>query len=342
MAPMTRSRATNPERTAGALQAEYYAQRASAGLLISEGTQISTEAIGYVSTPGIHTDAQTGGWRQVTRAVHAAGGRIIAQLWHVGRISHTDFHDGAPPVAPSEVAAQGRAWTPQGPKPLSAPRGLETTEIPRIVDEFAHAARRAQDAEFDGVQLHAANGYLVDQFLRDGSNQRSDRYGGDAKARCRFLLEVTEALVGVWGPGRVSVRLSPKNNQLHSMNDSDPLATFGYAARQLAGIHLAFLEGVTMGFPDPEVHTMLQRNYGGSYVANGGFDGDTGAAWVRERRADAISYGRSFISNPDLPLRLLHGIALNEPDVGTFYQGGEAGFLTYPSVRRWSHPFAPE
>lgn len=332
MAPMTRSRATNEARAAGSIQARYYAQRASAGLIVTEGTQISEEGIGYVATPGIHTQAQIDGWREVTQAVHAAGGRIHAQLWHVGRISHSDFHGGKPPVAPSAIAAEGQTWTPEGQKPFSEPRALTTDEVTRVVEDFAHGARSALEAGFDGVQIHGANGYLIDQFLRDGANQRTDRYGGSAENRARLLVETTEAVVGVWGADRVSVRLSPKNAGFNGQQDSDPLKTFSIAARQLAGFGLAYLEGVTMGSPDEQVHAMLKESFGGNYVANGGFDAATGAAWIDAGRADAISYGSSFIANPDLPWRLLNGIALNEPDNNTFYQGGEEGYLTYSAA----------
>lgn len=331
MAPMTRSRATNPDLAAGEIQARYYAQRASAGLIVTEGTQVSPEGVGYVATPGIHSAAQIAGWKQVTDAVHAAGGRILAQIWHCGRISHEDFQNGEPPVAPSAIAAEGQTWTAQGQKPFTTPRALGTDEIARVVGDFAAGARAALEAGFDGVQIHGANGYLVDQFLRDGSNQRTDRYGGDATGRSRFLVEVTEAVVGVWGPGRVSVRLSPKNGAFNSMQDSDPLATFAVAARALAGLELAYLEGVTMGSPDEAVHAMLRESFGGDYVANGGFDGATAAAWVEQGRADAISFGSTFLANPDLPWRLLHGRELEAPDVATFYQGGEQGYLTYPT-----------
>lgn len=333
MAPMTRSRATNPDLAAGSLQARYYAQRASAGLIVTEGTQVSRQGIGYVSTPGIHSAAQIKGWREVTRSVHAAGGRILAQLWHVGRISHTDFQEGGqPPVAPSALAAAGQTWTSEGQKPFSTPRALGIDEIAGVVDDFAKGARNALEAGFDGVQIHGANGYLVDQFLRDGSNQRTDGYGGSAENRARFLAEVTEAVVGVWGPGRVSVRLSPKNADFNGMQDSDPLATFSVAASRLAGFELAYLEGVTMGSPDAPVHTMLRESYGGNYVANGGFDRTSAASWLDDGRADAISFGSSFLANPDLPWRLLHGIPLETPDRATLYQGGEEGFLTYPSA----------
>lgn len=332
MAPMTRSRATNEARAAGELQARYYAQRASAGLLVTEGTQISTQGVGYVATPGIHSDAQVEGWRTVTRAVHAAGGRILAQLWHVGRISHEDFHGGQPPVAPSAIAAEGQTFTPEGPKPFGTPRALQRSEIAGVVEDWAHAARSAEAAGFDGVQIHAANGYLIDQFLRDGSNQRTDDYGGSVDNRTRFLLEVTEAVTAVWGASRVVVRLSPLNFSFNSMQDSDPTTTFAAAARRLAPLGLAYLEGVTMGGPNPEIHAMLRESFGGRYVANGGFDGPTGARWVEEGRADAISYGVPFLANPDLPHRLLHGLDLNEADRDTFYSGGEQGYVTYPSA----------
>ena len=333
MAPMTRSRATNEAVAAGDLQARYYAQRASAGLIVSEGTQISSEAVGYVATPGIHTEAQVAGWRTVTDAVHAAGGRIHAQIWHCGRISHADFHGGEAPVGPSAIAAEGQTFTPQGPKPFSTPRALSTEEVARVVGDFAQAARNAKEAGFDGVQIHGANGYLIDQFLRDGSNQRTDGYGGDAKGRSRFLREVAEAVVGVWGDGRVSVRLSPPNMEFNGQQDSDPMATFAVAAQSLRGLPLAYLEGVDMRGPEAgPTHAMLKEAWGGAYVANGAFDGSTAARWVEAGRADAICFGKPFLANPDLPWRILHGLELNEPDGDTFYMGGEQGFTTYPNA----------
>ena len=244
MAPMTRNRA-GPGNIPTPLMATYYRQRASAGLMVTEATQVAPEGVGYVNTPGIHTEEQVAGWRHVTRAVHAAGGRILLQLWHVGRISHPSMQPGgALPLAPSPVKPEGQIFTAQGRKPFVTPRALESEEIPRVVAQFADGARRAKEARFDGVEIHAANGYLIDQFLRDGTNQRTDRYGGSLVNRVRFLREVAEAVVGVWGEGRVGVRLSP-TSRFNDMRDSDPVQTFSAAARALDSLGLAYLRSRT-------------------------------------------------------------------------------------------------
>jgi N-ethylmaleimide reductase len=239
MAPMTRSRALDGN-VPNPLSATYYAQRASAGLIVSEGTQVSWQGIGYVRTPGIHTPEQRAGWKNITDAVHAAGGRIFAQLWHVGRVSHPSFHDGALPVAPSAIAADGEVFTSTGPTKMVAPRALETGELPGIVEQFRQAAEVARAAGFDGVEIHGANGYLLDQFLRDGSNRRTDAHGGSVGNRARLPLEVTEAVAGVWGPGRVGYRVSP-NFSMQSMSDSNPVETFSYLAREFSALKLGYL-----------------------------------------------------------------------------------------------------
>ncbi len=333
MAPLTRSRA-NDHTAPHALHVDYYRQRATAGLIVSEGSQISQEAVGYIRTPGIHTPEQVAGWKEVTTAVHAAGGRILCQLWHVGRISHTDLQaDGQAPVAPSAVAAQGKAFTPEGFKPLSTPRALSLHDIARIIGDWEHAARCALEAGFDGVQIHGANGYLIDQFLRDGANQRTDMYGGSPENRARFLREVTEAVVSVWGADRVSVRLSPQNASFNGMQDSDPATTFRAAAKAISGLGLAYLEGVEMGGPaENSLHAMLREVFDGPYVANGGFTAELGAEWLRDGKADAISFGQKFISNPDLPERFRRGAPLAEPDRSSFYAGDAKGYTDYPAL----------
>lgn len=333
MAPLTRSRA-NEQTAPRDLHIDYYRQRATAGLIVSEGSQISAEAVGYIRTPGIYTPEQVAGWSEVTTAVHAAGGRILCQLWHVGRISHTDLQpNGQAPVAPSALVATGSAFTPDGFKPLSTPQALTDHDIQRVLGDWEHAARCARQAGFDGVQIHGANGYLIDQFLRDGANQRNDRYGGSPENRARFLREVVDAVVGVWGAERVSVRLSPQNTSFNSMQDSDPATTFRAAVQAISGLGLAYLEGVEMGGPaDNSLHPMLRDTFDGPYVANGGFTAELGAQWLRDGKADAISFGQAFISNPDLPERFRRGAPLNEGDRTTFYAGDAKGYTDYPAL----------
>ena len=334
MAPMTRNRAV-AGNVPSDLAVTYYAQRASAGLIVTEGTQVSPQGVGYPGTPGIHAEAQIAGWRRVTDAVHERGGRIFAQLWHVGRISHPLLQPGgALPVAPSAIAAEGQTFTSEGPKPFGAPRALELDEIPGVVEQFAHGARSALASGFDGVEIHGANGYLVDQFLRDGSNQRTDAYGGPVENRARFLLEVTAAVAGVWGADRVGVRLSPTGS-FNTMSDSDPAATFGYAARVLDRFGLAYLHVVepvarTPAMPAP-VAPVLRPLFHGPFILNGGYDLATGNAALAAGEADLISFGVLFLANPDLPERFAEGAALNPPDRDTFYQGGEKGYIDYPT-----------
>jgi N-ethylmaleimide reductase len=335
MAPMTRNRA-GPGNVPTALTAEYYSQRASAGLIITEATQVSPQGVGYPGTPGIHSDAQVAGWRRATDAVHQAGGRIFLQLWHVGRISHPSLQpDGALPVAPSARAPKGEAFTASGPQPFVTPRELRTAEIPEIVGQFEAGARLAKAAGFDGVEIHGANGYLIDQFLRDGTNRRSDRYGGSLAGRARFLIEVTEAVAGVWGPGRVGVRLSPQS-AFNDMSDSDPRATFGHAARALAPFGLAYLhivepvgalpEGTAPLAPD------LKQAFGGPLMINGGYTRALAEAALARGAADLVSFGASFLANPDLPLRLVQDAPLNPPDPATFYGGDARGYTDYPAL----------
>ena len=335
MAPMTRNRAGHGN-VPTALNTEYYRQRAAAGLIVTEGSQVSPQGVGYPGTPGIHTDAQVEGWRRVTDAVHGAGGRIFLQLWHVGRISHPSLQPaGALPVAPSAIAARGEAFTASGPQSFVVPRALETDEIAGVVAQFEDGARRALAAGFDGVEIHGANGYLIDQFLRDGTNRRTDRYGGSAPNRARFLLEVTEAVAGVWGAERVGVRLSPWND-FNDMQDSAPRATFGYAARALAPLKLAYLHlvepvgGVPAGAAPlaPELKTA----FGGPLIVNGGYTGHLAEAALARGEADLVSFAASFLANPDLPARLRLGAPLNTPDPATFYGGDHHGYTDYPAL----------
>lgn len=336
MAPLTRSRA-GAGNVPTALNALYYAQRASAGLIVSEATQIMPEGQGYISTPGIHSAAQVDGWKLVTKAVHVAGGCIVLQLWHVGRISHPSFQPGgALPVAPSAVKPAAQAFTQHGFQPIPTPRALETAEIAAIVQQYATAARNAMAAGFDGVEVHAANGYLIDQFLRDRTNRRTDPYGGGIENRTRFLAEVMAAVTGAIGAGRVGVRISPQN-AANDMADSDPQALFNHVAERLSGKGIAYLhviEGDTAGAKAPDFDYMaLNRLFGGAVIANNGFDAPRAMAAVAEGQADMIAFGKPFIANPDLPVRLLLAAPLATARQDTFYGGGEEGYTDYPLLR---------
>ena len=334
MAPMTRNRA--PDGVANDLTATYYEQRASAGLLVTEGSQISQQGVGYLYTPGIHSDAQVEGWRRVTGAVHGRGGRIFLQLWHVGRISHPSFQpDGAAPVAPSALRPEGLIYTPVGQVPFVEPRALSVAEIAGIVDDFARAAVNAKAAGFDGVELHGANGYLIDQFLRDGANRRRDGYGGSILNRTRFLVEVTEAVAGVFGGDRVGVRLSPLN-PFNDITDSDPLSTFGAAARALSGYGLAYLHlvlpaALEAASLDRAILGATRESFAQPVVLNGGFSRESGHQVIADGVADLVSFGVPFLANPDLPERFAAAAPLNTPDRGTFYLGDARGYTDYPT-----------
>jgi N-ethylmaleimide reductase len=333
MAPLTRCRADG-NRAPTELMATYYQQRASAGLIVSEATQVAPEGIGYLGTPGIYTDAQVQGWKRVTKGVHDRGGRIVLQLWHVGRASHSSFQpNGQPPVAPSAIAAKGMAMTMQGPVPLSTPRALETQEIAGVVEQFRRGAERAKEAGFDGVEIHGANGYLIDQFLRDGSNQRTDSYGGSIENRARFMLEVTSAVVGVWGADRVGIRLSP-NGTFNDMRDSDPIKTFTHALRELQNFNLAYLHLIELMEGDKILVPLstLRAAYQGAIMVNASYTGERAEAVISEGLAQLVSFGKLFISNPDLPERLKLGRPLATPNHLTFYGGGAAGYTDYPTL----------
>ena len=335
MAPLTRNRAGDAN-VPQAMNALYYGQRASAGLIITEATQISPQGVGYPHTPGIHDQAQTIGWRRVTKAVHERGGRIFVQLWHVGRISHPSLQpDQALPVAPSAIRPEGEVMTYQGPRPFVTPRALDTEEIPGIIEQYRLAAHQALVAGFDGVEIHAANGYLLDQFLRDGSNQRTDAYGGSVESRARLLLEVTDVVTQVWGGERVGVRLSPLGT-FNSMFDSQPERIFGYVVERLNAFSLAYLH-VVEDQPGDEAGPAfdmgsLRRRFDGLYMANGGYDYERGNTRLARGEADLISFGRLFIANPDLPERFAGGADLNTPDPSTFYGGNEQGYTDYPAL----------
>ena len=340
MAPMTRSRA-DADRAVVSSTATYYAQRADpvrgASLLISEATQVSEQGIGYPATPGIHTPKQVAAWRAVTDAVHAKGGLIYAQLWHCGRVSHSSWQGGAAPVSSSTVPMKGQAWSATGLVDAETPRALERTEIPSVVAQYRHGAACAKDAGFDGVELHAANGYLIDQFLRDGVNRRSDEYGGAPTNRIRLLREVVEALIAVWGTGRVGVRLSP-TNAFNDMRDSDPAAVFVPAAEMLNDYPLSFLH-VLEGRPGSQlapppgvtpIASLMRKAYRGTFIINGGYDREAGEAAIASGAADLVAYGVPFLANPDLTERFRSGAALNAPDASTFYGGTEKGYTDYP------------
>jgi N-ethylmaleimide reductase len=336
MAPMTRNRA--PGCVPNEMMARYYRQRVSAGLIVSEGTQVSPRGQGYQATPGIHTEEQWEGWRAVTDAVHEAGGRIFAQLWHVGRVSHSYYH-GRVPVAPSAIAPPGKAYTPQGMLPYETPHALTVEEVAEVVEEFRHAAAVARRAGFDGVEIHGANGYLVDQFLQSGSNRRTDRYGGSLENRLRFLREVTEAVVGEWPARRVGVRLSP-GGAVNGVHDEDPVATFGAAAGALDDYPLAYLHVVEgpVGGEGPDDHGvcatgLVRPLYRGTLISTGSYEPETAARAVERGRAELIGFGRLFIANPDLPERIERGAELNEPRRETFYSAGPEGYVDYPALR---------
>jgi len=336
MAPLTRSRA-GPGNVPTQLNALYYAQRASAGLIIAEATQIVPEGQGYISTPGIHSREQIEGWKCVTKAVHVTGGHIVLQLWHVGRISHPSFQPGgALPVAPSAIRPKGQAFTAKGFEPIPTPRALEASEIPGIVAKYAQAARNALEAGFDGVEVHAANGYLIDQFLRDQTNKRTDHHGGSIENRSRFLLEVVEAVSAVAGAERTGVRISPQNGQ-NDISDSNPQALFNYVAGHLSGRGLAYLhiiEGDTGGVPVPPFdYAKLKRLFGSIVIANNGFDKERANEAIVEGRADLIAFGKPFIANPDLVIRLLLDASLMPANRQTFYGGAEQGYTDYPMLR---------
>jgi N-ethylmaleimide reductase len=337
MAPLTRSRADAGTLAPRQLNADYYAQRASAGLIISEATQIMPEGQGYAWTPGIYSDDQIAGWRMVTDAVHAKGGRIVLQLWHVGRISHRDLQPGGQlPVAPSAVKPEGQAFTNDGFKPLETPRALELEEIPGIVAQYGEAAENARAAGFDGVELHGANGYLIDQFLRDGTNKRTDAYGGSIENRARFLVEAVEAAAKAIGADRVGVRLSPLS-PFNDMADSNPEPLFTYAVERLSDLGVAYIhviEGETQGARAPEGGfdlSKLRRAFKGAYIGNNGYEPELAAERVAAGEVDLVAFGRPYIANPDLVERIHEGASLAEPDKATFYGGGEKGYTDYPT-----------
>ncbi|MFO1504159.1 MAG: alkene reductase [Steroidobacteraceae bacterium] len=329
MAPLTRAR-SGTSRVPNALMVEYYRQRASAGLILSEATVVSPQGIGYADTPGIWSAEQVQGWKAVTRAVHAAGGRIFLQLWHVGRVSHPVFLGGELPVAPSAIAPAGHVSLVRPQTNYVAPRALAREELPGIVDSFRQGAANAQAAGFDGVEIHGANGYLLDQFLQDRSNHRTDDYGGSIANRARLMLEVTDAVVGVWGAARVGMHLAPRGDA-HDMGDSDRLATFTHVARELGRRGIAFIAARENSGPG-RIGPQLKAAFGGTWVANEGLDLASANALIAAGEADAAAFGKLFIANPDLPRRFATGATLNTPDPQTFYAAGPKGYTDYPPL----------
>lgn len=342
MAPLTRGRSTQPGSVPNEMMKTYYRQRAGAGLIISEATGVSVEGLGWPAAPGIWSEEQVEGWKPITKAVQDEGGAIVLQLWHMGRLVHPDFLGGAAPVSSSATTAPGHAHTFKGRQDYQPARALETDEITRVVGDYVHAAENAKKAGFDGVQLHGANGYLVDQFLRDSTNLREDRYGGAPENRTRFLREVLEGLIGVWGANRVGVRLSP-NGETQGCDDSDPAATFGAAARVVEELGLAFLElrepgpEGTFGQTDvPKQSPLIRSLYSGALVLNSDYDASQAEADIAAGRCDAVSFGRPYISNPDLAERIATGAewAPNVNVPASWYLPGPEGYIDYPSMEQ--------
>ncbi|TWC31416.1 2,4-dienoyl-CoA reductase-like NADH-dependent reductase (Old Yellow Enzyme family) [Pseudomonas sp. SJZ079] len=329
MAPLTRTRA-DAGRVPNALMAEYYVQRASAGLIISEATAVTPMGVGYPDTPGIWSADQVRGWSNITKAVHGHGGKIVLQLWHVGRISDPVYLNGEAPVAPSAIAAKGHVSLLRPLREHSVPRALETEEIADIVEAYRLGAENAKAAGFDGVEIHGANGYLLDQFLQDSTNQRTDRYGGSLENRARLLLEVTDAAISVWGAGRVGVHLAPRADS-HDMGDSNRAETFTYVASELGKRGIAFICAREKE-ADDSLSPSLKQAFGGVFIANERFTKDQANAWLADGKADAVAFGIPFIANPDLPARLAEDAPLNEPQPETFYGAGPVGYIDYPRL----------
>jgi 2,4-dienoyl-CoA reductase-like NADH-dependent reductase (Old Yellow Enzyme family) len=329
MAPLTRLRGT-PDHIPTPIMAEYYEQRASAGLIISEGIPVLPDGVGYANVPGLWSQQQVEAWKPITEAVHRAGGRIFAQIWHVGRISHPIFLEGRLPVAPSAIKPAGNVSLLRPATEFVTPRALEKSEIPGIIEGFRKGAENAKLAGFDGVEMHGANGYLLDQFLQDGSNHRTDDYGGPIENRARLMLEVTDAVVSVWGPKRVGMHLAPRGDS-HDMHDSNPAATFGYVARELGKRGIAFLCAREYFGPD-RLGPQLKKEFGGVYIANEKYTQELAEQVIQAGEADAVAFGKSFIANPDLPERFALRAELNIPDSTTFYASGPHGYTDYPAL----------
>lgn len=334
MAPLTRMRAGD-ERIPNAMMAEYYKQRAGAGLILTEATSVSPMGVGYRATPGIWSEQQVAGWQTVTDAVHAAGGRIFLQLWHVGRISDPDLLGGHTPVSASAIAAAGPVRNLRPVRPHPVPRALETGEVAEVVEEFRQAAENAKRAGFDGVEIHAANGYLIDQFLQDKTNRRTDRYGGPVENRARFLLDIVDAVTPIWGASRMGVHLRPRGEE-HDMGDRDPLAIFGYVAEELGKRGLAFIF-VRETEGDDSLLGEIKRRFGGPVIANEEMSPGDGERFIERGTADALAFGRDFIATPDLVERIAHGLPFNAQDKETFYGDGPRGYTDYPTWDQLVH-----
>ena len=329
LAPLTRSRASEG-RVPNDLMRDYYVQRAGAGLILTEATSVTPQGVGYADTPGIWSDEQVAGWRKITDAVHAAGGRIVSQLWHVGRISDPVFLNGELPVAPSAIAPAGHVSLLRPKRPFVTPRALELDELPGVIAAYAKGAENAKKAGFDGVQLHGANGYLLDQFLQDGSNKRADSYGGSIENRAKLMLEAVDAAIKVWGPNRVGLHLAPRRDD-HDVSDSTPAQTFGYVAEQVGKRKIAFIAAREHQGPD-SLGPSLKKAFGGVYIANEGFTQESAEAIIASGNADAVAFGKLFIANPDLPKRFAKGAKLNDWDASTFYAPGAKGYTDYPAL----------
>lgn len=329
MAPLTRCRA-DEGRVPNAIMAEYYVQRASAGLIISEATSITPMGVGYPDTPGIWSNDQVRGWSNVTKAVHGAGGRIVVQLWHVGRISHPSYLNGEAPVAPSAVKPAGHVSLVRPLADYPTPRALELAEIGDIIDAYRVAAENAKAAGFDGVEIHAANGYLLDQFLQSSTNLRTDVYGGSLENRARLLLEVTDAVIDIWGAGRVGVHLSPRADS-HDMGDANLAETFGYVATELGKRNIAFICAREHDAED-SLGPQLKKQFGGVYIANEQFTKASANDWLHSGKADAVAFGVPFIANPDLPERLAQDAPLNKANPESFYGNSPVGYIDYPRL----------
>ena len=330
MAPLTRARAIGGDRVPNALMAKYYEQRSTAGLILSEATSVTPQGVGYADTPGLWSDEQVEGWKQVTAAVHAAGGVIFAQLWHVGRISDPSLLNGDAPVAPSAIAAEGHVSLLRPMRPYPVPRALDTEELAGVVAAYKLGAENAKKAGFDGVEIHGANGYLLDQFLQDKTNQRTDNYGGTIENRARLMLEVTDACIAVWGANRVGMHLAPRRDA-HDMGDSDPAATFGYVARELAQRKIAFI-CAREAVGEDSLGPLLKKEFGGVYIANESLDKQGAQQLLDNGTADAVAFGKDFISNPDLPRRLETDAPLNKWNAETFYGASAEGYTDYPAL----------